>query len=191
MIQTQCFMIEETGQSRLSLRRYREESECPLTPIQTCHNASRMISVVPTIYGVRDSRRVIETRPEQVPPEDPRWPTHCECGESFIGSDVRQVFQETLWSRVGTNEEMTLREWQKHPGAMWDAWWYHPMWLGPDGRSLCVVLPDGREWSIDSPAKGTNTPWARTGVPPKITANPSILTPGYHGWMRDGVLVSC
>jgi hypothetical protein len=182
-------MIVETARTQLSLRRYSNEGVCPLT--HSYHNESKPLGVVSTIYGVSGGRRVIEPRPEQIAHDDPRWPVQCACGEPFTEKDTWQIFQDGIWSRPDTGEELTLRQWQKVPGAMWDAWWYHTTWVGPDGLSLVVALPDGREWLMDGPAKGSNRPWTRTGVPPIVTATPSILTPGYHGWLRDGVLVPC
>ena len=40
-------------------------------------------------------------------------------------------------------------------------------------------------------ARRAERPWTRTGVAPKLTAQPSILCQDYHGWLRDGVLVPC
>jgi hypothetical protein len=119
-----------------------------------------------------------------VPPaDDPRWPSQCVCGYAFRPDDVTQKWTEALFRRVGVDDFVTLRE--ASPGAMWDASWLHRK--GPDGRSLCVRLPDGREWWVDGPT--TNGPgWERSGEPPNVTATPSILTPGYHGWLTDGVL---
>jgi hypothetical protein len=60
-------------------------------------------------------------------------------------------------------------------------------WRGPDGRCLVLKTPAG-DWVIDGPASGGGR-WERTGVPPLITARPSILIPGqYHGWLTAGVL---
>lgn len=56
-----------------------------------------------------------------------------------------------------------------------------------NGPHLIVVTPDG-EWDIDSIA--SNGPgWDRSGDPPNITANPSIICGTYHGWLRDGKLI--
>jgi hypothetical protein len=62
---------------------------------------------------------------------------------------------------------------------------------GPDGKHLIVVLPDGHWWHIDSIAQNASKPWDRSGVPPNVTARPSILTDTYHGFLTDGVLVEC
>lgn len=124
------------------------------------------------------------------PHDDPRWPAKCDqCGAPFPEFATWQVFQELIYRRADSGQEMTLRD--APPGAMWDAGWYWEK--GPDGKSLCVCLPPGGGldyWHVDGPAKGGGR-WTRTGVPPNVTANPSILTPRYHGWLRDGRLVDC
>lgn len=51
---------------------------------------------------------------------------------------------------------------------------------------ICVLCPNGREWVVD--AKSSNGEgWTVTGDPPRITCAPSILVPGYHGFLREGV----
>jgi len=73
-----------------------------------------------------------------------------------------------------------------------------PYKVGPDGKALVVVLPDNHWWWIDS-IPGNGGKWERTGIPPNVTARPSILThkgeggkeQSYHGFLTDGVLESC
>lgn len=51
---------------------------------------------------------------------------------------------------------------------------------------ICVLCPNGREWCVD--AKSSNGEgWQVTGDVPLITCAPSIVVPGYHGFLRDGV----
>jgi hypothetical protein len=51
---------------------------------------------------------------------------------------------------------------------------------------ISVLCPNGVEWCID--AKSSNGEgWEVTGEAPAITARPSILVPGYHGWLTEGV----
>jgi hypothetical protein len=68
----------------------------------------------------------------------------------------------------------------------------NPHYRGPDGRTLIVRLPDRRDWIIDGPSSNGNG-WTRTGLPEDGTldVNPSILTPEYHGFLRNGALVNC
>jgi hypothetical protein len=50
---------------------------------------------------------------------------------------------------------------------------------------LTVVCPNGATWEIDR--KSSNgTGWIVTGDWPNLTCTPSIVVPGYHGFLRDG-----
>lgn len=127
------------------------------------------------------------------PHDDPRWPTRCACGYVFSADDPWQVFQHQIYRRSDTGEEMTVEE--APPGAMWDAWWYEGFGKTPDGKHLCVKLPNGSSWYIDGPATGGGS-WTRSGTPPIVTAKPSIFAnqgkPNeWHGWLTDGVLHKC
>ncbi len=53
---------------------------------------------------------------------------------------------------------------------------------------LFVCLPNGNHWCVDQRESGGTNGWTVTGVPPCITARPSILSVDYHGWLTDGVL---
>lgn len=79
-------------------------------------------------------------------------------------------------------------------GAMWDCDWMHGCHENDtcydrnnDGMVLCVRTPGG-DWVIDAPSRNGGF-WSRTGTAPDITVTPSIVQPGYHGWLRDGCLV--
>lgn len=122
-------------------------------------------------------------------PYDPpgsAWPETCpECSLSI----ERSRMGYRMYRRPETGEEKR-KVWEFGIGAMFDASWLP--WKGPDGLSLSVVLPPGGQndvWHIDGPAGGTDRrPWTRTGVPPLVTASPSILTPRYHGHLQNGIL---
>jgi hypothetical protein len=196
-----CFWVQPSGRRALSLRRYKSSADdgtCPLP--QGYHNAA-----VPVGEGVeeRDERGYIATVDVVRYADDPRWPTHCECGYEFGPDDPRQVFGQTLYERPDTGEVKLLHD--HGPGAMWDAWWMGDWAKGSDGRSLAVLLPNGREWMIDAEAsnctrKGDRTHkcWVRHGEPPNITVDKngdtcdagggSILAGDYHGFLRDGAL---
>jgi len=61
-----------------------------------------------------------------------------------------------------------------------------------DRPPLMLALPGGAHWLIDGNASGAKSGWTVSGIPPKITARPSILVEGcYHGFLTDGVLKSC
>lgn len=149
---------------------------------------------------------------------DPRWPTHCGdiahkslvtaqpfCNYQFKDSDEWQLFNSHIYTRVDTGEEMTLRD--APAGAMWDAVWFHSVksWCGEDGRSLQCRLPFNHDWHIDGPCNNCTKPetehkcWIRHGEPPNLTVDKngntcdagagSILTPQWHGFLRNGELV--
>lgn len=58
---------------------------------------------------------------------------------------------------------------------------------------LWVMLPNNTPFLIDC-ALPDGHGWTVTGEPPNLTVHPSInryasaTTPGWHGWLRDGVL---
>jgi hypothetical protein len=101
--------------------------------------------------------------------------------------------------------------WSDHlPGDMWYAPYYKEDWAGtpdqignPEGRFLsdrylredfnkrdpiCIRLPDGHIWCIDQKSTNSLEGWQISGEVPNLTASPSILSPGYHGWLQNGVL---
>jgi hypothetical protein len=132
---------------------------------------------------------------DQPPHDDPRWPAKCEkCDYVFKDDDYWQVFCDWIYRNAETGEELSFRD--LPIGAMYHADWYPDDYRGPDGLALTVILPDKTPWTIDgyaNPEGQARIPhaWTRTGVPPKISASPSILTKGYHGWLKDGVLTAC
>lgn len=98
-----------------------------------------------------------------------------------------------FYRKVGTNE---ILQGSKFAGAIIDANIYgrhnaHNVY--PDGRSLVVTLPSLEHWYIDGPSSNDGNGWVRTGSVEDGTLNvtPSILTPKYHGWIKDGFLVEC
>lgn len=193
-MRVECFLIEDAGVCHRYLRRH-ALGPCAAMPGEYgYHNAMAFIDRAPT---PRTPEGFVDGT-IQWPREDPRWPTACACGYVFTESDRWDLFVFDLWKRVdGQLGEFSLHANPEPPtlrapaGAMWDAWWHHgSSWTGPDGRSIGVMLPDGTDWHIDGPSKG-GSPWSREGTPPNITARPSILTPGYHGFLTNGVLESC
>lgn len=93
------------------------------------------------------------------------------------------------------------------PGACYDSPHYHDWRVGPDGRSLSVVLPNGDHWFIDNRASNCTMKdddahrcWVRHGRPEDGTLHVdknghtcaagagSIAVPGYHGFLHNGFL---
>ncbi|WP_158810443.1 hypothetical protein [Beijerinckia sp. L45] len=50
---------------------------------------------------------------------------------------------------------------------------------------ICVVCPNGELWEIDRTSSNGDG-WVVTGDLPDITCSPSIVVPGYHGFLRGG-----
>lgn len=188
-----CFFLEPAPEVEESLRRF-SFSSSDRTPCNgsTYHNAEVTLGTLP--WDLEHHGRGADDFDH----DDPRWPKVCDrCGYVFQPKDEWQHNLTRLWIRKDTGEKWTLSS--APPGAMWYA-----DWLGevaeyksrtPDGGILILKTPGG-DWNID--AKSSNGDgWTRSGTPPKITANPSILIPAsggdraYHGWLRDGQLIEC
>lgn len=171
-----CAVIEITDEAMEILRRYAMGTICTSRPGRI-HDATKIIGEV--VYERDDEGSFADDFPH----DDMRWPVSCICRYIFTENDqyqhgFKRLYENSEW--LGFIEDAPV-------GCMWDASWLGDTWVGPDGLHLTIKLPDGSEWIIDGPA--SNGPgWQRTGIPPRITAQPSILSPGYHGWLTDGVL---
>lgn len=190
-----CFWLEPTLDARVTYRRYGGTRCSALRAPYEGH--------APASFGYHNAEAIIEARPrgandaghEATLEEraDPRWPYACSCGYVFADTDHWQVNVNTLY----TSPQKRLLSCTLHDaaaGAMWDAPWHkghngaHPR---PDDIYLVVRTPAG-DWCVDGPSSnGGAAGWSRTGIPPLVTANPSI---GFgnpmrmHGWLRNGVL---
>src|SRR5690606_32048967 len=119
-----------------------------------------------------------------------------ECGLPMPEGARWQVHQERVFRRPDTGGTWTQRE--LPPGAMYESPWLRSFGVGPDGLALVVVVPGSPapvHWHVDGPSRSTDTKpnaWKRTGNPKHgdVTARPSILVPGYHGFLTDGVLTN-
>lgn len=181
----ECFFLEPIEEVNIVLRRYR------FTEGEQAHYHDAEVFV----------RREPKTKDYSGYEIDsdkthPLWPKHCECGYVFQDEDRWQTLARSLYKRSDTGELTTLG--QAPVGAMWDAPWYSDVFKkNKDGKVLVLRTPGG-DWIIDGPSSNGNG-WTRTGVPPKITANPSIGMGkpkgkgdwDYHGWLRNGQLVEC
>lgn len=195
MSKIKCFWLEPTDQVQRSLRRYNfstPECVCPLRGGHYGHDASADIGQA----LAAESPRLHEGHPvhgDLWTHDDPRWPTHCGCGYAFGKDDEWQFNPTQLFRRIDTGELMTRDG--APAGAMMHGWWLESFAIHK-GTPLILEckLPDGTWWCIDGEANN-GTPespgWTREGDVPNITARPSIATPGYHGWLRDGYLEEC
>ena len=199
----QCFFVEPTDRCRRWLRRYVSSSEAKCPGPMSYHDAQTFLDEIRRPLDAMKGTWPVASE-SGVPHEDSRWPVKCEgCDYRFTDSDQWQDFTRQVYVDKASGKTYTLLD--KAPGMMWDAFWMPECWQGPDGRSLVVVCPDGHEWMIDSRASNCTLPndsvhrcWTRAGVPPRITVDKShgptcaagagsILTPGYHGFLRQGV----
>jgi hypothetical protein len=189
--QITCFMAEPTGNVRRFLRRY---------SLRNGTFTSDVCQKMPGKYSYHNAQNFLDEVPDKNDPsgnlwphDDPRWPKQCGCGYEFMDEDDWQLFQDHVYYRKDTGARFALRD--AEPGTMWNAEWFirnGTGLMGPDGLSLVVKTPEG-DWHIDGPSD-TGGCWTRTGVPPKITARPSIGIGKpfrYHAFLTDGVLVDC
>lgn len=185
----QCFMIEETERQWHSFMRF-EAGRC--SKYGEYHHA----------MAYEDD--VESSLPPRIPVQgDPRLPTHCECGHEFAPNTISTSAGK--WYRDPRNGNSFRQLAQAPHGAMV----YAPYLLNDKAQlspeyvqdhmgkrdPIIVMLPDGGFWCVDQKARwnGTlhGTGWRTTGEAPAITANPSIRTTRYHGFLRNGVLEPC
>lgn len=179
-------IAEPGGRCRRFLRRYRSGGlhSCPAGGY--C-NANSFLAEIPWA-----DRRAAAG--DDWPHDDPGWPRGCErCPYQFTDTDCWQRHDD----RVYLLPDGTEVTWWGNPGdavppgTMIRADWYDAYSRGR-GDSWLVVLPGGGTWITTQEASGGGH-WTVTGVPPQITATPSIWHAppgGWHGWIRDGELTT-
>jgi hypothetical protein len=186
----ECFWVEPDGKALHTLRRYRrgDSHDCP--------EGDYHYSIVEVgEHDVRwadgdDGGHYIAAIDVAEYAGDPRWPTHCACGYEFTEDDHWQVNQEPIYVAEDGRRAWTSHAYHRKPtpGAMFDTFW-RPELRKEDGLAISVVCPDGAVWCIDDEATSGGH-WTRTGTAPKLTVQPSIQTPDYHGHLTDGVLTA-
>jgi hypothetical protein len=144
------------------------------------------------------------------------WPTACDTrGQPMPGDASYEFFLQKVWRRADTGEEMSTEG--APAGAIYRAPWLEDSvrHRGPDGKSYICIIPSKPDWSgrhswmMDGAASNCDMPddpvhkcWCRHGEAPVFTVDKvgntcragagSILSPGgWHGFLRDGVLVYC
>ncbi len=202
MTRIQCFMIEPTGQVRVSLRRYTDNARpCPLNSSNySYHQAFQFLCDEPTEKDEQGHGQ--KPAPSH---DDSHWPRACACGYEFQEDDQWQRFTDDIYVRKDTGEETALRN--APPGAMWYAWWADQFQVPQGEHNLAVKTPGG-EWQIDSQSSNCTMPddrrqehhhcWIRHGEPPNITVDKngvtcqagagSIQANHWHGFLRNGYL---
>lgn len=184
-----CFLIEPTLRYQRFTRRYSKDGTAtPACPHGQYHNAVEVLDVV-TIERHEDAITYCDGAiPADIRPSL-KFPTQCLCGYHFVEGDHEQYGFSVLMRDDRTGNEYTLRN--VPVGAMWHAPWLRPFpehnHAGDPKGPIIVRLPCGWDWNVDGPSKNGGY-WTRTGSPPNLTVTPSILVPGYHGFLRDGSL---
>ena len=185
-----CFLLNETKESRLYIRRYTSSGSCSATKFGM-HNKSVLLA--------QGESKALESRPVT---EDLR-PTVCDCGYKFAKNDPVVTSVMPLYKRSDNDKLVELRE--AEVGAMWYSDSYP--WKGPDRKSLVVRTPGG-DWSVDMQASNCDKKddkahkcWVRHGKPPEVTVDKnghtcsagagSIVIRDYHGFLRNGYLERC
>lgn len=215
MARVQCFLLEPTNRVKRKLRRYSNNNRW-----DSALNKSVYDNPCPLSGGYHDAETLIEDGLAEMtdngsykgggdfwPHDDPRWPMHCACGYAFPDSDAWQLFNELVYRRTDTGDEMTLRD--AAPGAMWWCPWMGDCWHPQLGKLFSVKLPDGTDWMPDMQASNCTMPddhnqerhhcWVIEGATlPRITVGKGGVTCGagagsiqstrYHGFLRNGYL---
>lgn len=203
-----CRWIIPTTRAQVSLRRYTRAHSA-----EHWHNTRYPLDVreVEWYHSPEAPRPEVEYwRPRDTSEpghDDPRWPKWCECGYRYAPEDEWQLFWNLIYTDPLTGEEWPMD--LAPVGSIWEASYLKgiPAFVGPDGRALMVRTPGG-DWHIDGPASNCARPqepeahkcWVRHGEPPRLTVDKqgetcqagggSILIGGYHGFLRDGHLVT-
>jgi len=200
-----CFWLEPTDRQQLYLRRYVSGREDCKTP-HRYHDAMVKIEQSKETMDVVKGHWVDDGRTAKDFMGDSRWPAHCECGYEFKMGDTWQLFSDHLYTRSDTGQEIVLRD--APEGAMWEATWFRniPGCVGDDGRAIICRVPTMHDWNIDGDCSNCTRPnephrcWVRHGEPPNLTVDKngntcsagagSILTSTWHGFLRNGELVT-
>lgn len=198
-----CFMVEVTDRGVFSIHRF-VQGKCGDYDF---HFATAKVREC--------TRAEYDAHIRVEPPEVQRLLPKCErCGSLFEPTRSNGSGFSPHYRRLDTGELGDLKSFG--PGAMFYADYMEfreraegdNTWVGPDGRALMVICPDGKTWHIDSTAKNCTRKedkrhkcWVREGVPPMITVGKngdtcsagagSIDTGTWHGFLRQGVFTQC
>lgn len=197
-----CFFVRKTGKVDLFRRRFVYSTKGKPCPSGGYHNAMQFMERRDAEWMEHDGRKYLNDIEADKNTGD--WNFKCSCGYQFSDEDEYQIFQQQVYADEN-GKEYHLRD--IPVGGMYylDHLEGEKKYCGPDGKSLCVMTPDG-EWLIDSRAKNCTMPndkehkcWVRHGIPPNITVDKNGRTCGagagsfmrktWHGFLRGGYLV--
>jgi hypothetical protein len=205
MSRVKCFFYHPSVKVKRFFRRY-ALGTCP-GPYRS-HNAEKFwdeIEVPIPVGGYESDERVVCREPDDEQKNE--FPVKCDyCDFEFSEFDNFQINTERMYQCDETGEFHSIKD--LPPGAMYYADWMPESYKGPDGHCLMVICPDGHPWTIDGRANNCTMPkdnehkcWVRHGSVPNITVDKngktcgagagSILTPKYHGFLRNGYLEAC
>ena len=189
----ECFVLHPIPRGLESLRRFvytTKNGACSKSGYG-CHDATVAIGEV-EMDTPEEGKYEQYIQPDSISHDDSRWPKTCVCDYEFTDKDEWQINHDRFYAR---DDGTGVTTWHAAPsGAMRIAWWMGECFRGPDGKTWAVKLPDGSDWIIDGPANNgrkDGPAWTRTGTAPLFTANPSIKSPNYHGFLRNGRLEEC
>ncbi len=185
-----CFMLAGTNRFRRSLRRFtwpRKDGGAGCLGREG-HNAVCKLDEVEERECEYNGFGRLSTDETRL---DPRWPKKCaHCSYEFQADDEWQDNLDRVFTARG-GAEYCLRD-PMPAGAMYCADWIGEFFRANTGSyrgpQVYLVLPGGAEWLVTGESK-TGGGWQVDGTDPvRLTASPSIAAPGYHGWLRNGVL---
>lgn len=201
---TPCFLVKPSQRSRRRLRRYAHGATC-ISGLGY-HNASTEIEGEFPYAWADDRERRLHESPVY-DHADPRWPAKCEgCDYVFVAADEWQVFENEIYTNeagkeyhLGSPEPgmMWLMPWmaspsrydatrERHPDAYLSVHYYRD-WATLRAP-ICVATPgtNAAQWIVDARSSNGDG-WVVTGDAPLLSCSPSIVVPGYHGFLVNGV----
>jgi hypothetical protein len=185
-----CYWLEPLPRVRRALLRYQglhRGYQCPND--RQRHEAKVVLDVVP--HPLEEQRRTIPMDAvSALLDSEPTWPERCqtpgcsiEGGYLFTPKDPGLLLLDRMARRSDTGEEVV--QYECTAGGVFDVSAYIAE-IGPDGRSLAVMTPQGL-WFMDTSHVVLGATWTRSGEAPALTVT---QRGGAHfGWeLRDGAL---
>jgi hypothetical protein len=196
----ECFMLEQISkQSRKLIVLTLIQDPCPTTGKE--HRLEFEIPQKVSLDSIVEDAEGLSLRTDDI-----QIPLACVCGLRFTKANSESTISGSYYEyrNPKTGKINSLPHLVATPGAMWECPWlveereeiireggsflsqfFVRDWLGKR-YPICVMCPDGSNWIVDQKSSNGDG-WTITGEEPKLTAKPSIQTPGYHSWLTDGL----